>query len=93
MTREVVDRFHDELRRSHIPVLLFHVSRRFDLVPGTQYLDSMLMTGEAARLSQILSDRVPSRRVELEAIVDEKDRRRRTPFYLVWSRSVEISQA
>ena len=80
-TNEVVDRLHDELRRSHIPVVLLHVSRRFDHVPNTHYLDSMLTTREAVKLSQILSDRVPNRRAELETIVDVQDRRRRTPFY------------
>ena len=81
VTREGVDRLYDELRHSHLPTVLLHVSRRFDPVPGSDYLDSMLKTWEAARLSQILSDRVPDRRATLESVVNEQDRRRRTPFY------------
>ena len=83
VTKEVVDRFYDSLRRSHIPAVLFNIERRFDskVASGTHFLDAMLTTREAVGLSRILSTRVPSRRNELEALVDEPDRRKRSPFY------------
>ena len=82
-TKEVVDRLYDELRRSHVPAVLFNIERRFDssVAPGMYYLDAMLTTQEAVALSSILSLRVPSRRPDLERLIDERDRRKRTPFY------------
>ena len=79
--KEDVDRLYDELRHSHLPAMLIHVSRRFDPIPGSDYLDSMLTTWEAVKLSQTLSERVPDRRPALELVVNEQDRRRRTPFF------------
>ncbi len=83
VTKEDVDRLYDELRRSHTHAVLFSIERRFDSVvgPGTHYLDAMLTTREAFGLSGILSARVPERRAALEALIDEPDRRKRSPFY------------
>ena len=83
VTAEVVDRFYDALRRSHVPAVLFNVERRFDarVGSGTHYLDAMLTTREAVALSGVLTTRVPSRRQELELLIDEADRRKRSPFY------------
>ena len=83
VSKEVVDRFYDALRRSHIPAVLFNVERRFDfrVARGTHFLDAMLTTREAVGLSRILSARVPSRRGNLESLIDEPDHRKRSPFY------------
>ncbi len=83
VAKEVVDRFFDVLRSSHIPAVLFNVERRFDLRAGggPPYLDAMLSTREAVGLSDVLGERVPERRVDLEGLVDSPDRRKRTPFY------------
>ena len=83
VTKEVVDRFYDALRHSHTPAVLVSVERRFgqNAGQGTHYLDAMLTTPEAVRLTHILADRVPDRRPELELLIDESDRRKRTPFY------------
>ena len=45
------------------------------------YLDAMLTTREAVGLSGVLVARVPGRRVALESLIDEPDRRKRSPFY------------
>ena len=86
--KEVVDRLYDALRSSHIPAVLFNVEVRFDNRDrtnrdgaGLHYLDSMLTTREAVRLSEVLAARVPDRLVELESLIDEPDRRKRSPFY------------
>ncbi len=83
VTREIVDRLYDELRRSHTPTLLFNVERRFDSKSNmhTHYLDSMLTTREAVALSGVLSARVPQRRSDLELLIDNVDHRKRSPFY------------
>ena len=81
--KEVIDRFYDTLRSSHIPAVLFTVERQFGNEHGGRinYLDAMLTTREAVRLSEVLSARVPDRRSDLIALIDDSDRRRRTPFY------------
>ena len=83
VTKEVVDRFYDTLRSSHVPAVLFNVERRFDTHAGTgsHYLDAMLTTREAVGLAGVLAVRVPDRRSELEALIDEPERRKRSPFY------------
>ena len=82
-TKEVVDRLYDELRGSHVPAVLFNVVRSFDTSGrhGSHYIDAMLTTREANRLSRILVARVPSRQSNIESLIDEDDRRKRTPFY------------
>ena len=82
-TKEVVDRFYDVLRGYNVPAVLFNVERRFGLndSTGQHYLDAMLETWEAARLKDLLASRVPERRSDLESLVVEQDRRKRTPFY------------
>ena len=83
VTKEVVDRLYDELRSSHTHAVLFNVERRFDsgVGSGTHYLDAMLTTREAFGLSGVLATRVPERRSDLESLIDEPDRRKRSPFY------------
>ena len=83
VTKEIVDRFYDNLRSSHVPAVLFNVERRFDtrVTPGSHYLDAMLTPREAVGLAGILAARVPDRRSELESLIDEPDRRKRSPFY------------
>ena len=83
ITKEVVDRFYDTLRRAHTPAVLFIVERRFDnsVDFGPNYLDAALTTTEAFNLSHILSSAVPARKQDLEALVNEADRRKRSPFY------------
>lgn len=83
VTKEVVDRLYDELRRSHTHAVLFNVERRFELVvtSKTHYLDTMLTNSEAFRLSEVLAARVPERRSSLESLINERDRRKRSPFY------------
>ena len=83
VTKEPVDRLYDELRSSHTHAVLFNVERRFDsgAGTGTQYLDAILTTRESFGLSGILADRVPERRPYLESLIDEKDLRKRSPFY------------
>ena len=81
--KEVVDRLYDALRSSHIPAVLLTVEVRFYNRGGSgpHYLDAMLTTREAVRLSEVLATRVPDRRSELESLIGERDRRRRSPFY------------
>ena len=83
VTKEVVDRLYDELRSSHTHAVLFNVERRFDsrVGSGTHYLDAMLTTREAFGLSGVLAARVPERRSDLESLINEPDRRKRSPFY------------
>ena len=83
VTKEVVDRLYDDLRSSHTPAVLFNVERRFDsgAGSGTHYLDAMLTTREAVGLSGVLAARVPERRSDLEHLIGEPDRRKRSPFY------------
>ena len=83
VTKEVVDRLYDELRSSHTHAVLFNVERRFGsgVSQGTHYLDAMLTTQEAFGLSGVLAARVPERRSDLESLIDEPDRRKRSPFY------------
>ena len=83
VTKEVIDRLYDELRSSHTHAVLFSVERRFNSGEGSgvNYLDAMLTTREAVGLSGILAARVPERRSDLESLVDEPDRRKRSPFY------------
>ena len=83
VTKEVVDRLYDELRSSHTHAVLFNVERRFDsgVDSGTHYLDAMLTTREAFALSGVLAARLPERRSDLESLIDEVDRRKRSPFY------------
>lgn len=83
MTKEVVDRFYDTLRRSHTPAVLFIVERRFDnpVDLGSNYLDAALTTTEAFNLASVLTRHVPGRKQALEALVNESDRRKRSPFY------------
>ena len=83
VSKEVVDRFYDALRGSHIPAVLFTVERRFDLrgAGSPYYLDAMLTTREAVGLAEVLATRVPERRSVLESLVDDPERRKRTPFY------------
>lgn len=83
ITKDLGDRLYDMLRSSHIPVVLFNVERRFDTRPisGSNYLDAALTTREAVSLSRILSTYVPEHRRDLDALVDEPDRRKRIPFY------------
>ena len=82
-TKEVVDRFYDVLRGYNVPAVLFNVERRFSLTDGAgqHYLGAMLDTWEAARLRDLLAFRVPERRSDLASLVNEQDRRKRTPFY------------
>ena len=86
--KEVVDRLYDALRSTHTAVVLLSVERRFNNGgvsnregSDLQYLDAMLTTREAVRLSGVLSARVPDRRPDLESLIDEPDRRKRSPFY------------
>ena len=83
VTKEVVDRLYDELRSSHTHAVLFNVERRFDfgVGSGVHYLDTMLTTREAVGLSGVLAGRVPERRSDVESLIDEPDRRKRSPFY------------
>ena len=80
---EVVDRFYDELRRSHVPAVLLNVQRRFSFRPGSDalYLDAVLSNPEAVRLAEILADRVPNVRSRLDTLVHDPDRSKRSPFY------------
>ncbi len=83
ITREDVDRLYNALRNSHVHAVLVNVERRLNPTSrsGTFYLDAMLTTGEAVRLSRTLSVDVPNRRTELETLIDQPDRRKRIPFY------------
>ena len=83
VAKEVVDRFYDALRSSHIPAVLLNVERRFNNRgrEHIHYLDSMLTTREAVSLSEVLAARVPDRRSDLESLIYDNDRRKRTPFY------------
>ena len=84
ITREDVDRLYSELRNSHVHAVLLNVERRFNPTSsssGRFYLDAMLTTGEAVRLSRTLSVDVPNRKAELDALIDQPDRRKRIPFY------------
>lgn len=83
VTKEVVDRLYDELRRSHTHAVLFIVERQFDLGHSSKVfrLDAMLTNKEAFGLSEVLSDRVPERRLELESLIKVPDLRKRSPFY------------
>ena len=82
LPREVIDRFYDALRSSHIRAVLFNVERRFNSREGgLHYLDAMLTTREAVKLSEVLAARVPDRRSALESLIDDQDRRKRSPFY------------
>ena len=83
VTKEVVDRFYDIVRSAHVPAVLFNVERRFDshVGGGTYFLDAMLTTREAVGLSGVLSTQVPEQRSDLEALIDERDNRKRIPFY------------
>ena len=83
VTRDVIDRLYDELRRSHTHAVLFSVERRFasGAISGVHYLDAMLTTKEAVGLSGVLAARVPERRAALDSLIDEPDRRKRSPFY------------
>ena len=83
ISKEAVDRLYDELRGSHIPVVLLNIERHFDLtkLDETHFLDAMLTTSEAVELAGLLSAQVPGRRNDLESLVIETDRRKRTPFY------------
>ena len=83
VAKEAVDRLYDALRSSHTPAVLLNVERRFDssVATGSHYLDAMLTTAEAVRLTDVLANRVPDRRSQIESLIDESDRRKRTPFY------------
>ena len=83
VTKEVVDRLYDTLRSSHVYAVLFNVERRFSagVDPGTSYLDAMLTTREAYGLASVLAARVPDRRSDIESLIGESDRRKRSPFY------------
>ena len=83
VTKEVVDRLYDELRRSHTHAVLFNVERRFDSGVGssTYYLDAMLTNTEAFKLSEVLAARLPERRSYLKSLITDPDRRKRSPFY------------
>ena len=80
---EDVNRFYDELQRSHIPVVLLDVQRRFDNRPRSDalYLDAVLSNRESVLLADNLADRVPNVRSKLNALVHDPDRRKRSPFY------------
>ena len=92
VTKEVVDRFYDMLRSSHIPAVLFNVQRRFDthVGAGSHYLDAMLTTREAVGLAGVLAARVPDRRPMLEDLIDEPGSSKKKPVLLwagcVWTR-------
>ena len=83
VSAEDVDRFFDELRRSHVPAVLLNVQRRFSNRPGSDalYLDAVLSNRESVVLADTLAERVPSLRSKLNALVHDPDRRKRTPFY------------
>ena len=83
VAKEAIDRLYDELRSSHTHAVLLNVERRFNSGAGhgTHYLDAMLTTREAVGLSGVLATRVPERRAALESLIDEGDRRKRSPFY------------
>ena len=83
VTKEVVDRFYDTLRGSHVPAVLLIVERRFDALGASagHYLDAMLTTREAFGMARALAARVPDRQTDLESLIDEPDRRKRSPFY------------
>ena len=78
-----VNRFYDELQRSHVPVVLLNVQRRFNNRPGSDalYLDAVLSNRESVLLADILAGRVPNLRPKLNALVHDPDRRKRSPFY------------
>ena len=83
VAKEVIDRFYDILRSSHIAAVLLSIERRFTNPQGGRghYLDAMLTTREAVRLSEVLATQVPARRPNLTSLIGERDRRQRTPFY------------
>ena len=83
VNKEVVDRFYDVLRSSHVYAVLFNVERRFSIRSDADidYLDAMLTTGESYRLARVLTVRVPDRRPAIEKLISEPDRRKRSPFY------------
>ena len=83
VAKDVIDRLYDALRSSHIPAVLLTVERRFELrgVGSPHYLDALLTTREAVGLAEVLANRVPERRLALESLIDDQDRRKRTPFY------------
>ena len=82
-TQEDVDRLYNALRNSHVHAVLLNVERRIGSgrSSGPFYLDAMLTTGEAVRLSRTLTVDVPNRKGDLEALIDQPDRRKRIPFY------------
>ena len=83
ITKDVVDRLYDELRDWHTPAVLFNVERRFNIGNALEqyYLDGMLSTREAVALSSVLAEHVPERETALDALIDERDHRKRNPFY------------
>ena len=80
---EDVDRFYDELQRSHVPAVLLNVQRRFSNRPRSDalYLDAVLSNRESVLMADNLADRVPNLRSKLNALVRDPDRRKRSPFY------------
>ena len=83
ITGEDVDRLYNSLRNAHVHAVLFNIERRLNATgsPSPFYLDAKLSTGEAVRLSRSLSVDVPNRRAELESLIDQQDRQKRSPFY------------
>ena len=81
--QESIDRFYEELRQSHTPAVLFNVQRRFENRPGNEpnYLDAILTNPEAVALAEVFSRQVPNLRLRFEALVQEPDRSKRSPFY------------
>ena len=83
VTKDVADRLYDSLRSAHTPALLLNVERRFQTRSGATdfYLDAMLTTREAVKLAETLGRRVPHRQSDLKRLIDQPDRRKRSPFY------------
>lgn len=83
VTSDDMDRVYDEVRSANIATVFLKVERRVQrpLGEGRHYLESALRTAEAAALAGKLGQEVPERRSTLERLVNEQDRRRRTPFY------------
>ena len=82
-SRENLDRAYDSARSANLPAVFLYIERRQKATSqnaGGVYLDAMLTTPEAVLLRDRLAREVPERRGALDNLVNERDRRRRTPF-------------
>lgn len=82
--RESLDRAYDGARSENLPTVFLYIERSqlrtSSKAAAGEYLDAMLTTHEAVVFRDRLASTVPARRVALNKLANETDRRRRTPF-------------